>query len=1261
MQSGVRGADAASEPRAFRGTPRFEPRAVLGSGGMGVVYRAYDAEMGGEVALKTLPVLSPEETMLLKHEFRALSGVTHPNLIELYDLVVDEDLAFFTMELLDGHDIVRHVFGPPRRHEARAAGPSGGFLERLGEAAAQLVRAVSALHAHGKLHRDIKPSNVQVTTGGRLVLLDLGLAVALDGGGVSWDARDEGDAAAGTLAYMAPEQIWGSTLSPATDWYAVGEVLYESLTGRAPFHGDAREVIPQKAQLALPRPAELTEGVPPALDALVMALLHPDAQKRPGRDQIAGVVRDLGGDLGGDVACDGAVDPSAREAPFVGREAELAALRCAFAAREAGAPVLARVEGPSGMGKTELVRRFIVELERDHGALALSGRCHPQESVPYRAFDGLIDALGLALSRAPELLASSPPPRHTDELLRIFPALAAVPALAEAAAPEPAAEPQEIRRRGFRALGELLGSITRTRPVVLWIDDLQWGDADSASLLRELLLGAGAPLLFVIGYRSEDLGRTAVLEDLARVSHALPEAASRRVILEPLGEGPARVIAASLLGRRDAEVDGLVASIAEGGEGSPFFIAEIARYAARRGGAAPPESSSGSRLAHVLWERLGRLGEGERRLLEVVSTAGGPLDRSLALRAAGLGEGGRPDAVRLGNARLLRVAARDGRAVLETYHDRIREALLARMPEESRRARHRALASAIEALPDPDPEALFRHALGAEDRALAARFSLAAAERAQATLAFERAAALYQHALDLGATGMARWRLYELRGEALASYGRGAEAASSFEAAAGALAREAGASVDHLFMLRRRAAEQLLRSGRSEEGLTRMRTLLRDVGTRLPASPRRAITAALLGRARLLAGGVRFTKRGAAEVPPATAARLDTLWAATTSLSMVHHTHADALGVEHLRLALASGDRSRVARALGYEATCCASVGGPLFQWQSRRLLGMVRALAEETRDPYDRAWSKMAEGTSAWLGARWAEAATRCLEGAALFREHGRGASWEIATTEVYAFSALALLGRMEELGARLPAALRSAEERDDLFALNNCRLGQHALLWLAQGRPERCYELARQAEATWPTEGFVMQRYQHLIATTQADLYTADAWSAWARVNEAWPSLEAAQFLRLACPRVELRHLRARAALAAAGCVEVSAIGLPPDRRWSRARLLREAAREAAAIRGDALPTAAPFAAMIRAGIANLRGEIGAAREELATAIGGFGEARMDLYRAAAKRQMYSLTRGREVSEGQDEVMPGVADFPRLCAALAPFGLRS
>lgn len=1226
---------------------------------MGVVYRAFDAEMGRDVALKTLPTLDAAELVALKEEFRSLAGITHPNLIELYELFVDDQQAFFTMELLDGDDFVAHVRGHRRRDVGPAPAPRGPWLDRLADALSQLVRAVSFLHRAGKLHRDIKPSNVRVTSSGRLVLLDFGLATAISGENLR---QDDAGALVGTLEYMAPEQAWGAPLSPAADWYGVGVVLYQALTGELPFRGELSDIVFAKAHTRAPRPAALFDEVPPSLDGLVMAMLHPDPPKRAAGKDVLGVLRGLGAPV-----VDEDVSTLAREAPLIGREEELSMLRSGFERLDGGSPVLVRIEGPSGIGKTALVRRFVHELEGERRAIVLRGRCHPQESVPYKAFDGLVDALSRWLTELSPERAAALAPRTTAELLRVFPVLSGVEVFGKVMEAEQALDPQELRRRAFQGLGELLAAIARERPVALWIDDMQWVDADSVQLLRALVLGVAAPLLFLVGLRREGIEPGPTLRELDRTAAALPAGASHVLRLAPLDEAPARALAASVLGRRGADGE-LVASIAAESAGSPFFIGELARHAAGLPHGEAAAAIDGSRLSLVIQARIERLRSEERRILEVVSTAGGPVDRSFALKVAGLGESGRPDALRLGQACLLRTTEVDGRPAVEIYHDRIREALLAHLTPERRRRCHRDLAEALRESPGADPEALFRYYLGAGDAREAARFAVAAADRAAAALAFDRSAELYRKAIDLGADALPRWTLHERLAEALTNAGRDADAAASFRTAASALAEEAPADSARRLVLRRRAAEQFLRSGHNDEGMAMMRAVLGAVGAELPTSPRRAMLSALAGRGRLMLRGLGFERRSARETPAAAAARLDALWAASTSLSMMHHTYADALSVVHLRDALAWGDRSRIVRALGYEATCCASVGGRFFRARSRRLLGIVTALAEETQDPYDRAWAKMAEGTSAWLGARWAEAARLCDDAAAIYREHCRGVAWELATTEVYALSALALMGRLRELAARLPAALRSAEVRDDLFALNNCRLGQHAVLWLALDQPGRCHELAAQAKATWPKEGFHMQRYQHLIASAQADLYCGDPWAAWARVNEAWPSLESAQFLRLECPRVELRHLRARAALAAAASLRGAraARAAPPDRRWSERRLVRDALAQAERIERDALPTAAPLAALIRAGAASLRGELAVADRLLSEAARGFDSAGMALYRDVARLQMGYRARagGRPCASSESEARlraAGVCDVVRLASALAPgdFGL--
>ncbi|HEY0986244.1 MAG TPA: serine/threonine-protein kinase, partial [Kofleriaceae bacterium] len=344
-------------------TRRFQIVRWLGAGGMGVVFEALDVRRGTRVALKRVRRLGPEALLRFKTEFRALQDLRHPNLVRLDELICDRDQWFFTMELLDGVDFLAHVGAPAARAELAVAGtledgatdpePWGGraprdgaeaapparerrwFDEaRLRAALAQLVQGVTALHAAGKVHRDIKPSNILVTREGRVVLLDFGIIA---------DVRHGPDShAAGTPLYMAPEQTDVCGIAPAADWYAVGLVLYEGLTGRLPFGASPYEALALKKRIEPPAPATLAPGVPVDLDRLCMDLLRIDPCERPDGSE---VLRRLSVRT---------VEPGPR-GRFVGRARELEDLERCFAAVEGGAAHTLLVHGESGAGKTALV------------------------------------------------------------------------------------------------------------------------------------------------------------------------------------------------------------------------------------------------------------------------------------------------------------------------------------------------------------------------------------------------------------------------------------------------------------------------------------------------------------------------------------------------------------------------------------------------------------------------------------------------------------------------------------------------------------------------------------------------------------------------------------------------------------------------------------------------------------------------------------------------------------------------------------------
>ena len=226
---------------------RFELLEQLGAGGNGAVHRARDTALDVEVAIKILARTEGLDVFRFKREFRAFSGVLHPNLVRLYELFAEDAQWFFTMELVRGAPFDHHV-RPPRPGGASGAAPALDGA-RLRDALYQTADALSAIHRLGKLHRDIKPSNILVEPGGRVVVLDYGLVTDRQ---VAGPDRTHSTAAVGTPAYMSPEQALDEPLGPASDWYSLGVVLYEALTGVRPFDGPVLAALSRRV-VELPR------------------------------------------------------------------------------------------------------------------------------------------------------------------------------------------------------------------------------------------------------------------------------------------------------------------------------------------------------------------------------------------------------------------------------------------------------------------------------------------------------------------------------------------------------------------------------------------------------------------------------------------------------------------------------------------------------------------------------------------------------------------------------------------------------------------------------------------------------------------------------------------------------------------------------------------------------------------------------------------------------------------------------------------------
>jgi len=328
------------------------------------------------------------------------------------------------------------------------------------------------------------------------------------------------------------------------------------------------------------------------------------------------------------------------------------------------------------VGKSALVQHFLNEIQQQADVVVLSGRCYEHELVPYKAMDSLIDSLSRYLRRLPLHEAENLLPRGVLPLVRVFPVLLRVDAIANASKRAPdVPDPQELRRRAFTALRELLARLGDRRPLVLAIDDLQWGDVDSAALLAELLRPPEPPVFLFLGsYRSEDAEKSPFLRTLAQFQDKSDGSLDRRQLpIEALSPADARRLVRKLLeGQGETALEQAETIERESG-GNPFFVHELVQYLKTGSGLrAHVQGSNALALDEVLWDRVSRLPEEAQRLLGVVAVAGQPLSIDLLCQAAEVGVKGYDLSAVLQASRFIRSTSLGERDEVETYHDRIR-------------------------------------------------------------------------------------------------------------------------------------------------------------------------------------------------------------------------------------------------------------------------------------------------------------------------------------------------------------------------------------------------------------------------------------------------------------------------------------------------------------------------------------------------------------------------------------------------------------
>lgn len=1112
--------------------PRFDIRRRLGQGAVGAVDEAWDHERGRVVAVKTLHRADPAAIADLKREFRQLADVAHPNLVTLYELVAAESDWQLVMERVDGVSLLEWIRGPAPDRPTEAAGPGstptwsddslevdvppvGGSeaqdrtgrlapdLPRLRDAFRQLALGIEALHEHRLLHRDLKPSNVLVDGNGRVVVLDFGL--------VTDTRRATTGTIAGTAAYMAPEQAAGRAAVPASDWYAFGVMLFEALTGQRPFDGGVRRLLSEKQHEDAPPVASACEGVPADLAALCDGLLPRDPADRSTTERILAVF--------------GETARASADAGVLGRDTELERLDAALAlARSEGGPVLAAVAGPPGMGKSALVEAWCARV-RD--AVVLQGRCYERESVPFNAVDSLVDAIAAHLLRARRADA----PAAIGLTADLFPALKQVPTIAAHPAP-PVRDAIERRHLAIGALRDLVASLA---PVVLVVDDAHWGDADSLAVYAAIL-ETRAPLLVVATWREEEADAPFV-----RGLQAL--ATSRRVPIVHVPVDALSPAAARELARRlrpstsEADLD----AIARESEGGPLFVYELAARAT------PGDPVD---LDGAIRERAAGLPERARRLLDVIAVAGRPLPE--ALLATTVGSDDVPtDLALLRSNRLARTSGR----FAEPHHNRVREAIVARMAPDALRACHRGLANAHQASARADPEAITTHLIGAGEPGEAAPWAIQAADHALARLAFAHAAHLYARAIAL-APEHARPTLEVHRGDALAAAGLGAEAAEAWLTAAPRLERTA--AVD----LRRRAAEQLLVAGHVDAGVRLFDEVVAEVGLAPRLQGGWGIPRLAWRKLSLWWRGRGWTPRDGLD--PATQLQLDVIWSGANGFAWFDPIGGADFQSRNLAMSLSAGDRGAVARALLAEAMYAGFEGRPD---DAAALVAEADAADPDVPELEPlRLYAKAMEG---YARQALEEAVLHAEEAERRYLDRCAHQPWMIARLRVFRIWLLPWIGRLREFVVLVDRVEREAAALGNRWLRAAAITETGFLAWMIRDDVESVLPILADSEEIWPKDGFHAQHFGFVLARCHLLAYQGHVVEAATAMEEMAPRFKRSIFASLPFVSLSVSLYRGRlAASAAAVDPRFRAVALTVARQLGRTRIERAEAHAAVVV---------------------------------------------------------------------------------------------
>jgi serine/threonine protein kinase len=760
-------------PESFAGG-RYTVKKFLGEGGKKKVFLAHDSLLDRDVAFALIKTegLDSAGRDRIKREAQAMGRLgAHPHIVSVFDLGEEETgQPFIVTELMGGGDVEGLIEKAPEHRPP---------LDRALVIAVEVCLGLEFAHSHGIVHRDLKPGNVWLTADGRAKLGDFGLAVALDKSRLT-----QAGMMVGTVSYMPPEQAIGGEVTPRSDLYSLGAMLYELVTSRPPFLGDdSVAIITQHLNIAPVAPAWHNPSVPPALEALILRLLEKDPARRPAsasevQEALEGILRQAQNERGaaslspvGEGRGDGEIragetgraasDNPMYRRTFVGREPELRQLQGAYDAASSGQGSLAMVVGEPGIGKTSVCEQLST-FAAIRGGKTLIGHCYEEGSlsIPYLPF---VEAMrSYVLAREPQALRQDLG-SGAGEVARI---VSEVRDRIDVEVSPSAGDAEEERYRLFQAVTSFLRNASLVQPLLLVLEDLHDADRGTLELLLHLARNReGARLLVVGTYRDVEVDRShplsGALAELRRNSNYL------RVVLRGLSIDEVHRMMNALRGQ-DVPWSRAEA-VHRQTEGNPLFIQEVLRYLVeqglvtreggryRRSDAGDPDAGIPEGLRDVIGKRLNYLAPQTNQVLSMAAVIGRDFRLDALQQVAGLLEAELDAALEEAAARsLIEQRPSVGNLAFRFTHAFFRQTLYEEIFASRRLRLHQQVARALEEVygrrAGEHAAELAEHYAQSTDRAdleKALQYSEAAAERAISVFAYGEAERHFEQALKV--------------------------------------------------------------------------------------------------------------------------------------------------------------------------------------------------------------------------------------------------------------------------------------------------------------------------------------------------------------------------------------------------------------------------------------------------------------------------------------------------------------------------------